>query len=348
MFKALSRPLPDLQGLAFLRRSVGHRLGRVRSRGRERRTRSAAARSRSWRRSSRKVEEGARDKTIRGLVIISGKERGFIVGADIREFDRSRRPKRRSSRSCARSTRCSTASSACRCRSSAAINGFCVGGGLELALACHYRIATRDRRHHARLPRGEARHLPRLQRHGAVDPPGRRPCRHAGDADGIDVSASAARGDGLRRSSSSTAAARCTGRRARRCCASASRSRPASSSSSLSKWPARELLAKQACARRRARRRARITIPRRSGSSIFSSATAATTRRMKAAETRAFAPLMVSDQSRNLRRVFWLSELLKGAGAEEARLEAAAACTSSAPAPWAPTSPAGASPAAWR
>jgi 3-hydroxyacyl-CoA dehydrogenase/enoyl-CoA hydratase/3-hydroxybutyryl-CoA epimerase len=33
---------------------------------------------------------------------------------------------------------------------------------------------------------------------------------------------------------------------------------------------------------------------------------------MKAAETRAFAPLMISDQSRNLRRVFWLSELLKG------------------------------------
>jgi len=33
---------------------------------------------------------------------------------------------------------------------------------------------------------------------------------------------------------------------------------------------------------------------------------------LKAAETRAFAPLMVSDQSKNLRRVFWLSELLKG------------------------------------
>ena len=33
-----------------------------------------------------KVEEGARSREIRGLVIASGKERGFIVGADIREF----------------------------------------------------------------------------------------------------------------------------------------------------------------------------------------------------------------------------------------------------------------------
>jgi hypothetical protein len=34
-----------------------------------------------------RVEQGARDKTIRGLVIMSGKEKGFIVGADVREFE---------------------------------------------------------------------------------------------------------------------------------------------------------------------------------------------------------------------------------------------------------------------
>jgi 3-hydroxyacyl-CoA dehydrogenase/enoyl-CoA hydratase/3-hydroxybutyryl-CoA epimerase len=34
-----------------------------------------------------RVEQGTRDKTIRGLVIMSGKEKGFIVGADVREFE---------------------------------------------------------------------------------------------------------------------------------------------------------------------------------------------------------------------------------------------------------------------
>ena len=33
------------------------------------------------------VEEGARNRTIRGLVLMSGKEKGFIVGADINEFE---------------------------------------------------------------------------------------------------------------------------------------------------------------------------------------------------------------------------------------------------------------------
>ena len=52
----------------------------------------------------------------------------------------------------------------------AAIHGVCVGGGLELILACHYRIATRDEFDAHRISRGEARNFPRLQRHRALDP----------------------------------------------------------------------------------------------------------------------------------------------------------------------------------
>src|SRR4029078_6326359 len=33
-------------------------------------------------------KEGALEKSIRGLVFISGKEKGFIVGADVREFEK--------------------------------------------------------------------------------------------------------------------------------------------------------------------------------------------------------------------------------------------------------------------
>ncbi len=56
------------------------------------------------------------------------------------------------------------------------------GAGARLPLA--HRHARR--RHAPRLPRGAARHLPGLQRHGALDPPGRRAGRHADDADRLD------------------------------------------------------------------------------------------------------------------------------------------------------------------
>ena len=34
-----------------------------------------------------RAEQAAREKAIRGLVFMSGKEKGFIVGADVREFE---------------------------------------------------------------------------------------------------------------------------------------------------------------------------------------------------------------------------------------------------------------------
>ena len=79
----------------------------------------------------------------KGLIIRSGKPSGFIAGADVKGFAGMRDPK--------------TAHALIRnahellfrlerlpCPSVAAIHGFCLGGGLELALACTYRIATDD------------------------------------------------------------------------------------------------------------------------------------------------------------------------------------------------------------
>jgi 3-hydroxyacyl-CoA dehydrogenase/enoyl-CoA hydratase/3-hydroxybutyryl-CoA epimerase len=80
------------------------------------------------------------DKTPRGVIVRSGKSSGFIAGADVREFEHI--------------TDAAVAGDLARtgqrvlarlaglpCPTVAAIHGYCLGGGLELALACRYRIA---------------------------------------------------------------------------------------------------------------------------------------------------------------------------------------------------------------
>ena len=101
------------------------------------------SRSRSWFASSSTVEEAAQRGDVKGVVFISAKPNNFIAGADISEFDALRTEKdvedvinpvielfNRVER--------------LKVPAVAAINGYCLGGGLEFAMACHYRVATRD------------------------------------------------------------------------------------------------------------------------------------------------------------------------------------------------------------
>ncbi len=79
----------------------------------------------------------------KGVIIRSGKPDSFVVGADLREFEEFDR-KGQVLDSILRGHRAFDALAALRCPTVAAIHGVCVGGGLELSLACRYRVATRD------------------------------------------------------------------------------------------------------------------------------------------------------------------------------------------------------------
>src|SRR4029453_11062012 len=89
------------------------------------------------------AERGARDKTIRGLVLSSGKEKGYIVGADVREFEQIT-SEQQVMRGVSLVNPLLNRIERMPVRVVCTVHGFCLGGGLELALACHWRIATRD------------------------------------------------------------------------------------------------------------------------------------------------------------------------------------------------------------
>ena len=254
------------------------------------------------------AEKAAAAKTIIGLVFTSGKDKGFIVGADVREFELLTDVKAVSENV--------TVANAMLDRIEklpvpvvCCIHGFCLGGGLELALACHYRIATRDDATRFGFPEVKLGIFPGFN--GTV-----RSIRQAGAMAampmmlaGSMVRTSAARGMGLvdelvPAASNLTWAARKAVLRKRR-------SKPATGLKALaSKWPVRGFLANKMRAETAKKvREAHYPAPFRL-IDLFDQY-GGNPKRMKSAETEMFAPLMVSDTSRNLRRVFKLSEMLK-------------------------------------
>jgi 3-hydroxyacyl-CoA dehydrogenase/enoyl-CoA hydratase/3-hydroxybutyryl-CoA epimerase len=75
-----------------------------------------------------------------GLAILSDKPSGFILGADIREFGDFHSAEE-VTRSIENVHHMFSRLEALRCPTVAAFEGYCLGGGLELALSCSYRIA---------------------------------------------------------------------------------------------------------------------------------------------------------------------------------------------------------------
>src|SRR5579862_2788214 len=87
----------------------------------------------------------------RGVVLISAKKSGFIAGADIKEFT-GIRDEAEGYALIRRGQQVFDRLAALPCPTVAAVHGFALGGGLETALACTYRVGVADERLSLGLP----------------------------------------------------------------------------------------------------------------------------------------------------------------------------------------------------
>ena len=110
------------------------------------------------------------DKAVRAVLLISGKPDGFIAGADIEQFVAL--PNQAAAEALSRDGQATMDRVAAFPKPIVvAIHGACLGGGLELALACHYRLASNHPKTQLGLPEvqlgilpgaGGCQRLPRL------------------------------------------------------------------------------------------------------------------------------------------------------------------------------------------
>lgn len=117
------------------------------------------------------VERVRDDALIRGLIITSGKASGFCAGADIGELEDGQEAGFQPSLSDEQAlqqrferafafNRVLRALETCGKPVAAAINGLALGGGLEVALACHYRVSGDHPRIQLGLPEAKIGLLP--------------------------------------------------------------------------------------------------------------------------------------------------------------------------------------------
>jgi len=107
----------------------------------------------------------------KGLVIRSGKASGFIAGADVAEFSKPGDVEANARELVSRGMKLFDRLAAVAYPTLALIRGFCLGGGLELALACRYRVVVDEPATRLGLPEvmlgilpgwGGVKRLPRL------------------------------------------------------------------------------------------------------------------------------------------------------------------------------------------
>jgi enoyl-CoA hydratase / long-chain 3-hydroxyacyl-CoA dehydrogenase len=99
------------------------------------------------------------DHTVKAAVVLSAKPDNFIAGADVKMFDECATAADLS-RLSSHGQRVMDAVAAARVPIVAAIHGACLGGGLELALACTYRVASSSPKTRLGLPEVQLGLLP--------------------------------------------------------------------------------------------------------------------------------------------------------------------------------------------
>lgn len=255
------------------------------------------------------VERGKLKNEIAGLVIISGKKNNFIAGADIKEFEQLDTVEKVEEVT-DYGTKLFQRMEDLTVPVVVAINGFCLGGGLEMAMACHYRIATRSEGTRVGLPEVKLGIIPGI--HGTV-----RMLRLAGPLNGMTamltgrmLKAPVAKAYGLvDQLVPSHLELRWAARKA------VLQKRKSKAGNSLlfkimRLSPVRKFLANQMRSKTKAKVREDHYPAPFKLIELFENHGGSEAEMFKA-EQKIFAPLMVSDTSRNLRRVFHLSEEMK-------------------------------------